>query len=139
MKRIEGNLSAAGQKIGIVASRFNDFIVNRLIGGAEDCFVRHGGNSNDLTLTFVPGAFEIPLVALKMAESGKYDAVVCLGAVIRGATPISIWLPTRAPRVLQQQVFAAVCLSPMVSSPPTASSRPSSVLEPRLVTKAPTP
>ena len=87
MKRIEGNLSAAGQKIGIVASRFNDFIVNRLIGGAEDCFVRHGGNSNDLTLTFVPGAFEIPLVALKMAESGKYDAVVCLGAVIRGATP----------------------------------------------------
>ena len=87
MKRIEGNLSAAGQKIGIVASRFNDFIVNRLIGGAEDCFVRHGGNSDDLTLTFVPGAFEIPLVALKMAESGKYDAVVCLGAVIRGATP----------------------------------------------------
>ena len=87
MKRIEGNLSAAGQKIGIVASRFNDFIVNRLIGGAEDCFVRHGGNSDDLTLTFVPGAFEIPLVALKMAESGKFDAVVCLGAVIRGATP----------------------------------------------------
>lgn len=87
MKRIEGNLSAAGQKIGIVASRFNDFIVNRLIGGVEDCFVRHGGNSDDLTLTFVPGAFEIPLVALKMAESGKYDAVVCLGAVIRGATP----------------------------------------------------
>lgn len=87
MKRIEGNLSAASQKIGIVASRFNDFIVNRLIGGAEDCFVRHGGNSDDLTLTFVPGAFEIPLVALKMAESGKFDAVVCLGAVIRGATP----------------------------------------------------
>ena len=87
MKRIEGNFSAAGQKIGIVASRFNDFIVNRLIGGAEDCFVRHGGNSDDLTLTYVPGAFEIPLVALKMAESGKYDAVVCLGAVIRGATP----------------------------------------------------
>ena len=87
MKRIEGNFSAAGQKIGIVASRFNDFIVDRLIGGAEDCFVRHGGNSDDLTLTYVPGAFEIPLVALKMAESGKYDAVVCLGAVIRGATP----------------------------------------------------
>ena len=118
MKRIEGNLSAAGQKIGIVASRFNDFIVNRLIGGAEDCFVRHGGNSDDLTLTFVPGAFEIPLVALKMAESGKYDAVV---------------------RVLQQQASAAVCLSPMASSLPTASSRPSSVQEPRLVTKAPTP
>lgn len=87
MKRVEGNLTAAGQKIGIVASRFNDFIVSQLIGGAEDCFVRHGGNSDDLTLVMVPGAFEIPLVAQRMAESGKYDAVVCLGAVIRGATP----------------------------------------------------
>ena len=87
MKKVEGNLTAAGQKIGIVASRFNDFIVSNLIGGAEDCFVRHGGNTDDLTLVLVPGAFEIPLVAQRMAESGKYDAVVCLGAVIRGATP----------------------------------------------------
>ena len=87
MKKIEGNLTAQGQKIGIVASRFNDFIVDRLIGGAEDCFVRHGGNTDDLTLVYVPGAFEIPLVAKKMAASRKYDAVVCLGAVIRGATP----------------------------------------------------
>lgn len=87
MKKVEGNLTAMGQKIGIVASRFNDFIVSNLIGGAEDCFVRHGGNTDDLTLAYVPGAFEIPLVAQKMAESGKYDAVVCLGAVIRGATP----------------------------------------------------
>ena len=87
MKKVEGNLTAVGQKIGIVASRFNDFIVSQLIGGAEDCFVRHGGNSDDLTLVMVPGAFEIPLVAQRMAESGKYDAVVCLGAVIRGATP----------------------------------------------------
>lgn len=87
MKKVEGNLTAAGQKIGIVASRFNDFIVSNLIGGAEDCFVRHGGNTEDLTLVLVPGAFEIPLVAQRMAETGKYDAVVCLGAVIRGATP----------------------------------------------------
>ncbi|MBO6013722.1 MAG: 6,7-dimethyl-8-ribityllumazine synthase [Bacteroidales bacterium] len=87
MKIIEGNLTAAGQKIGIVASRFNDFIVGRLIEGAQDCFVRHGGESDNLTLVYVPGAFEIPLTAQKMAESGKYDAVVCLGAVIRGATP----------------------------------------------------
>ena len=87
MKKVEGTLTAVGQKIGIVASRFNDFIVSQLIGGAEDCFVRHGGNSDDLTLVMVPGAFEIPLVAQRMAESGKYDAVVCLGAVIRGATP----------------------------------------------------
>ncbi len=87
MKKLEGNLTAQGQKIAIVASRFNDFIVSNLIGGAEDCFVRHGGNTDDLTLALVPGAFEIPLMAQKMAESGKYDAVVCLGAVIRGATP----------------------------------------------------
>ena len=87
MKKIEGTLTAQGQKIGIVASRFNDFIVNHLISGAEDSFVRHGGNTDDLTLALVPGAFEIPLTAQKMAESGKYDAVVCLGAVIRGATP----------------------------------------------------
>lgn len=87
MKKIEGALTAQGQKIGIVASRFNDFIVNHLISGAGDCFVRHGGNTDDLTLALVPGAFEIPLTAQKMAESGKYDAVVCLGAVIRGATP----------------------------------------------------
>ncbi len=87
MKKVEGQLTATGQKIGIVASRFNDFIVSQLVGGAEDCFVRHGGNTDDLTLVMVPGAFEIPLIAQRMAESGKFDAVVCLGAVIRGATP----------------------------------------------------
>lgn len=87
MKVLEGQLLAQGQKIGIVASRFNDFIVSHLVAGAEDCFVRHGGNTEDLTLAFVPGAFEIPLVAQKMAESGKFDAVVCVGAIIRGATP----------------------------------------------------
>ncbi len=87
MKILEGKLIAEGQRIAIVASRFNDFIVSHLITGAEDCFVRHGGNTDDLTLAYVPGAFEIPLMAKKLAESGKYDAVVCLGAVIRGATP----------------------------------------------------
>lgn len=87
MKKLEGQLVAQGQKIGIIASRFNDFIVSHLISGAEDCFVRHGGNTDDLTLALVPGAFEIPMMAQQMAESGKYDAVVCLGAVIRGATP----------------------------------------------------
>ena len=87
MKKLEGQLVATGMKIGIVASRFNDFIVTHLISGAEDCFVRHGGSSDDLTLALVPGAFEIPVMALQMAASGVYDAVVCLGAVIRGATP----------------------------------------------------
>lgn len=87
MNILEGQLLAQGQKIGIVAARFNDFIVSHLIAGAEDVFVRHGGDSDDITLAYVPGAFEIPLMAQKMAFSGKYDAIVCLGAVIRGATP----------------------------------------------------
>lgn len=80
-------MTSNGQKIGIVASRFNEFITGKLLGGAIDAFVRHGGNEDDITVAWVPGAFEIPLVAKKMVESGKYDSVVCLGAVIRGATP----------------------------------------------------
>ena len=87
MKTIEGKLIASKMKIGVVASRFNEFITGKLLGGAQDAFVRHGGNAEDLTVAWVPGAFEIPLVAQKMAQSGKYDAVVCLGAVIRGNTP----------------------------------------------------
>ncbi len=78
---------AEGQRIGIVAGRFNEFITGKLLGGAVDAFVRHGGDEQNLTVAWVPGAFEIPLTAQKMVESGKYDAVVCLGAVIRGATP----------------------------------------------------
>ena len=87
MKTLEGNLIASGQKIGIVASRFNEFITGKLLGGAEDSFIRHGGNPDDLEVAWVPGAFEIPLIAKKMAMSKKYDAIVCLGAVIRGDTP----------------------------------------------------
>ena len=87
MKTIEGKLIASEMKVGVVASRFNEFITGKLLGGAEDAFVRHGGNADDLTVAWVPGAFEIPLVAQKMAQSGRYDAVVCLGAVIRGNTP----------------------------------------------------
>ncbi len=86
MKVLEGNVVANGIKIGLVASRFNEFIVSKLIGGAQDACVRHGVREEDLTLAWVPGAFEIPLVAKKMAASGKYDAVVCLGAVIKGST-----------------------------------------------------
>lgn len=87
MNTIEGKLLAEGQRIGIVAARFNEFITSRLLSGAGDAFVRHGGREEDMDVAWVPGAFEIPLAAKKMAESGKYDAVVCLGAVIRGATP----------------------------------------------------
>lgn len=86
MNIIEGKLIAEGQKIAIVAGRFNEIITNKLLGGAIDAFKRHGGNENDIDVAWVPGSFEIPLVAKKMAESKKYDAVICLGAVIRGAT-----------------------------------------------------
>lgn len=86
MKKYEGNLTAKGKKFAIVASRFNEFIVNKLVSGAEDAFIRHGVSNDDISLVWVPGAFEIPLTAQKLAKSGKYDAVVCLGTVIRGAT-----------------------------------------------------
>lgn len=86
MNTIQGNLLAQGLKIGICASRFNEFIVSKLIGGAEDALQRHGVDGADIDLAWVPGAFELPLIAKKMAKSGKYDAVICLGAVIRGST-----------------------------------------------------
>lgn len=87
MNTLEGKLLAEGQRIGIVAARFNEFITSKLLGGAVDAFVRHGGDESKIDVAWVPGAFEVPLVAKKMAETRKYDAVVCLGAVIRGATP----------------------------------------------------
>ena len=86
MKVLEGKVVADGAKISIVAARFNEFIVSKLISGARDGLVRHNVEDDDITLAWVPGAFEIPVMAKKMAESGKYDAVICLGAVIRGAT-----------------------------------------------------
>ena len=86
MKILEGNVVASGAKIAVVASRFNEFIVSKLVSGAQDALIRHGVEDGDITLAWVPGAFEIPLTAQKMAESGVYDAVICLGAVIRGAT-----------------------------------------------------
>lgn len=87
MKVLEGNFSGKGLKVGIVAGRFNEFITSKLIGGALDALKRHEVSEDDISLAWVPGAFEIPLVVKKMAESGKYDAVIALGAVIRGATP----------------------------------------------------
>lgn len=86
MKVLEGFYEGKGLKIAIVASRFNEFIVNKLVSGAEDCLRRHNVAQEDMTLAWVPGAFEIPLAAKKIAQSGKYDAVICVGAVIRGAT-----------------------------------------------------
>ncbi len=86
-KIIEGALKADGLRIAIVASRWNDLIVSRLIDGAQDALLRLGARDNDLTLVRVPGSFEIPLAARKLAASGQYDAIICVGAVIRGETP----------------------------------------------------
>lgn len=87
MKVIEGKLSAKGRKFALVVSRFNEFISQKLLAGAEDCLLRHHCKADDITAVWVPGSFEIPSVAKKLAQSKKYDAVICLGAVIRGATP----------------------------------------------------
>jgi 6,7-dimethyl-8-ribityllumazine synthase len=83
----EGNLIGQGLRVALVAGRFNEFIVNKLVGGAYDALERHGVDKEAIDLAWVPGSFEIPLVAKRLAESGRYDAVVCVGAVIRGATP----------------------------------------------------
>ncbi len=86
-KLFEGVLLGKGLKFSMVVSRFNEFITKKLLDGAQDALLRHGVSENDIDIVWVPGAFEIPLVAKKLAESKRYDAVICLGAVIRGATP----------------------------------------------------
>ena len=87
MKTYEGHLSAQNLRFGIIVSRFNDFICDRLLGGALDALKRSGADENAIEICKVPGAFEIPLLTKKMARSGRYDAIICLGAVIRGSTP----------------------------------------------------
>ncbi len=87
MSILEGHFTAKGLKVALVAARFNDFITSKLIEGAIDAFVRNGGNEKDLTLARVPGAFEIPLTCQKLANTGRYDGILALGAVIRGSTP----------------------------------------------------
>lgn len=86
MNVIQGNVIGNGMKVALVASRFNEFITSRLLSGAEDGLVRHGVDGADIDAYWVPGAFELPLLGQKLAQSGKYDAVICLGAVIRGST-----------------------------------------------------
>lgn len=87
VKVYEGNLTVKKAKFGIVAGRFNEFITNKLVGGAIDALKRHGAKEEDIEIAWVPGAFEIPLIAKKMSDTNKYDAIICLGAVIRGSTP----------------------------------------------------
>lgn len=87
MKIISGQLSSTGKKFAVVVSRFNEFITNKLVSGSVDMLLRHGAKEDDITTVWVPGAFEISTVAKKLADSSKYDAVICLGCVIRGSTP----------------------------------------------------
>jgi 6,7-dimethyl-8-ribityllumazine synthase len=87
VKEIGGELNAAGKRFAILVSRFNDFITARLKDGAIDCLIRHGAKSEDITVIWVPGSFELPYIAGKIADPKKYDALICLGAVIRGQTP----------------------------------------------------
>jgi 6,7-dimethyl-8-ribityllumazine synthase len=86
-KHLEGILLGKGLKFGIVLSRFNEFFTKRLLDGAQDALIRHGVNEDDIEITWVPGSFEMPLVAKKLAQTKKYDAIICLGAIIRGGTP----------------------------------------------------
>ncbi len=97
-KSFEGKLLGEGLKFGVVISRFNEFITNRLLDGAKDALVRHGVNEDDIDVAWVPGSFEIPLVAKKLVESKRYDAVICLGSVIRGETPHFEYVATQVTR-----------------------------------------
>ena len=99
IKTIDGHLNAADLKFAILATRFNDFIVDRLVGGAVDYLIRHGGSEENLTIVRVPGAFEMPLACKKLAASGKYDGIVAVGAVIRGGTPHFDFVAAEATKV----------------------------------------
>lgn len=104
-RTLEGNLNAAGLRFGIVVSRFNDFITSRLLAGAEDAIRRHDGDPDLVDVAWVPGAFEIPLVAQRMAASGRWDAVICLGAVIRGSTPHFDFVASEAAKGVAQAMM----------------------------------
>ncbi|PWB76440.1 6,7-dimethyl-8-ribityllumazine synthase [candidate division GN15 bacterium] len=95
-KRYEGSLDAKGMKIALVVSRFNNFFTDKLLSGALDCLIRHGAAEKNLEVAYVPGSFEIPVVAGRLAKMKKYDAVICLGAVIRGDTPHFDFVATEA-------------------------------------------
>lgn len=97
-----GMLDAKGLKVGLVVSRFNDFLTKQLVAGAIDCLVRHGANEKDITVAWVPGAYDMPLIVQKLAASGTYSAVVALGAVVQGATPHAGLINTQLTRALTQ-------------------------------------
>ncbi len=107
MKTIEGKLLAKGRKFGIVVARFNHFIGKELLSGAIDCLVRHGAAENDLDVAWVPGSFEIPFAASRMASSEKYDGVICLGVLIRGQTPHFDFIAAEATKGIAQVAIAS--------------------------------
>ena len=107
MKRFEGKLVSENIRVGVVCARFNDFIVSRLLAGCEDTLLRHGVLEEDIAVAWVPGAFEIPLIASKMAKSGKYDAVIALGAVIRGSTSHYDYVCSEVSKGIAQTSLAA--------------------------------
>ena len=107
MQIYEGNLSAAGLKFAIVVSRFNEFITSKLEGGAIDAIRRNGGSDENISIFRVPGSFEIPFMADKAAKSGLYDAVICLGAVIRGATPHNVYISSEVAKGVAQAAISS--------------------------------
>ena len=108
-RNFEGNLNAEGLKIGIIVARFNEFISSKLLGGSLDALIRHGAKDDDIEVAWVPGAFEIPLVARRMAASQKYDCVVCLGCIIRGATPHFDYVAAESSKGIAQVAMNADC------------------------------
>ncbi len=117
---VEGNLSAAGLRLGIISSRFNSFITDRLLDGALDAIKRSGGDTDSVVVFRTPGAFEIPVVARRVALSGQFDAVICLGAVIRGATPHFEYIAAEVTKgIAQVQLEAAIPISYGVVTPDT--------------------
>jgi 6,7-dimethyl-8-ribityllumazine synthase len=106
IKKIEGNLIAQDKKFVLIASRFNEFITAKLVEGALDCLLRHGAEEENITVIRVPGAFELPLVASKLAAGGKYEAVICLGAVIKGETPHFDYIAAEAAKGIAQAAMA---------------------------------
>jgi len=102
IKSFEGKLTAAGLRFGIVCSRFNDIFVSQLLGGAVDCLLRHGARESDISTAWVPGSFEIPLVAQRMADSTQFDAVICLGVVIQGSTAHANYINAEVSKGLAQ-------------------------------------
>jgi 6,7-dimethyl-8-ribityllumazine synthase len=106
-KIVEGKLTAAGMKTAIIVSRFNEFITTKLEGGALDALRRHEAQEDNITIFRAPGAFEIPFIAQKLAQSGKYDAVICLGAVIRGSTPHNVYISSEVTKGIAQAAMTS--------------------------------